>query len=102
MSVVTNGNDSSELDWLKPGKESSELDWIKKLTIAAIIIAVASSLGKVPFTPDQVSEYLGKVMAEAGEWTKVLLPYATGLAAFYAYLRTSLKKKAMDKQLIPK
>ncbi len=80
---------------LTPGSVSSEFWWIKAVTIGGIVVAIAASLGSVPFTPDQVGVYLTGVMKEAGEWSKVLLPYITGLAGFYAWLRTSLKKKSM-------
>jgi len=83
---------------MEPGKNSSELEWIKIVTIGGVVIAVMASLGKVPFSPDQVGTYLAGVMAEAGEWVKVLMPYITALAGGYAWLRTSLKKKALENE----
>ncbi len=80
---------------MEPGKDSSELKLMKQVSVAGVVIAVIASIGKVPFTPDQVAQYLAGVMAEAGEWTKTLVPYVAGLAGFYAWLRTSLKKKDM-------
>ena len=81
---------------MTPGKDSSEYALVKYVTVACILIAIVSSLGKVPFTPDQVMVYLNEVMAEAAEWTKVLMPYITGLVGGYAWLRTSLKKKKLE------
>ncbi len=83
---------------MKPGSESSELKLIKQVSVAGVIIAVVASLGKVPFTPDQVAQYMAGVMTEAGEWTKILVPYVAGLAGFYTWLRTSLKHKALENE----
>jgi len=82
---------------MKEGKNTSEYALAKNMMIVGVILAVASSLGKVPFTPDQVSAYLANVIKEASNWSKVLLPYATAIWAWYSYLRTSLKKKEIEK-----
>ena len=82
---------------LKPGIESSEYQLAKYMMIAGIVLAVAASLGKVPFTPGQMSAYLANVIREASEWAKALMPYATFVWGFYAWLRTNLKKKEIEK-----
>lgn len=81
---------------MTPGKESSEFWFIKMLTIACGVIAILASLGKVPFTPDQVGAYMAGVVSEAGEWIRMFTPYITILAGVYAWLRTSLKKKQLE------
>lgn len=81
---------------LKPGNESSEYKGGKALLVVGLILAVASSLGKVPFTPDQLSAYLANVIQEATSWTKVLAPYITLGWAAYASFRTYLKKKQIE------
>lgn len=81
---------------LKKGNETTEYSLAKYLMIAGVILAVAASLGKVPFTPDQLSAYLANVIGEASEWSKVLMPYVVGIWGFYAWLRNSLKKKQME------
>jgi len=86
---------------LKPGSESSELRLIKIMAAAGILIAVLSSLGKVPFTPGQVGTYLTGVMGEAGEWSKILVPYVTAIVGFYAWLRSGLKKKELENETTP-
>ena len=80
-----------------PGKGTTEYFLVKVVMVACIIIAVLSSMGKVPFTPDEVLKYLTGVMTEAGEWVKVLMPYVTALVGGYAWLRTDLKKKALSR-----
>ncbi len=81
---------------MNSGKESSEFWWIKALTIGCVAVSVLASLGKVPFTPDQVGEYLSGVTSETGNWIKMFTPYITILAGFYAWLRTNLKKKELE------
>ncbi len=81
---------------MTPGKDSSEFWWIKVLTIACVVISVLASVGKVPFSPDQVGSYLASVAGETGDWLKMFTPYITILAGVYAWLRTSLKKKSLE------
>jgi hypothetical protein len=66
------------------------------MMIAGVVLAVASSLGKVPFSPDELTAYLANVIANAAEWSKALMPYATGVFAVYQLSRHNLKSQYID------
>jgi len=87
-----------ELPELKPGSESSEYALAKNMMIAGLVLSVASSLGKVPFTPEALSAYLANIVAQATEWSKALMPYATLLLGIYTAHRHKLKSKHIDAQ----
>lgn len=79
---------------MNTGKNTSEYKLTRNLLIVGIILAVGSSLGKTPWTPDQVWEYIRIVVAEASEWSKTLMPYATILVGWYTANRTYRKNKS--------
>ncbi len=83
---------------LKEGKDSTEWRLTKGLMVAGVILAISSSLGKVPFTPDQLSAYLANLLAEATKWTKVFLPYATAIYGWYLHKRSQLKSEHLQIQ----
>jgi len=87
-----------ELPVLKPGKESSELKLANKMMVAGLLLAIAASLGKIPFTPEDLSTYLKNLMAQAALWSKAIFPYATAIYGIYLASRHKLKSKHIDAQ----
>ncbi len=81
---------------LKPGAVSTEYGWMKLLTGAAFALSVLAGMGKVPFTPDQVTVYFQGVMAATVDYVTAFAPFITALAGYYMWLRSSLKKKEIE------
>jgi hypothetical protein len=81
---------------LKEGKDSTEFWILKVLTIGAVVLSVLASLGKVPWTPEEVGTYLKGVAKGTTDYVAVFAPYISLLAGAYMWLRTSLKKKELD------
>ncbi len=84
---------------LDPGKKSTEFWWLKLLSAAALGLSVLAGMGKVPFTPDQVTAYMQGVMATTVDYITAFSPYITALAGYYMWLRSNLKKKNMDSEV---
>jgi len=82
---------------IKPGNESSEFGYLKLLTVLGLLIAVAGAVGNVPFTPEQLTTWLQKVVAEGAKWTAAISAPLTAAWGWYAALRSSLKKKDLEK-----
>jgi len=87
-----------ELQDLKPGNESSELKLANAMMLAGLLLALAASLGKVPFTPEELTTYLKNLMAQAALWSKAIFPYATAVYGLYLASRHRLKSKHIEAQ----
>ena len=87
-----------EISDLKPGSKSSELKLANAMMVAGLLLAIAASLGKVPFTPEELTTYLKNLMAQAALWSKAIFPYATAVYGFYLASRHRLKSKHIEAQ----